>query len=130
MIISSPSFKFGTPIPKKFTCEGEDVNPKIVIQNIPKGAESFVLVFEDIDASAGGIFIHWLVYDIPPISIIHENSVPGIQGINSFMSNGYGGPCPKSGKHRYYFKLYALDKYLNFEEGRDIKDIENEMEGH
>lgn len=115
--ITSPAFKYGDFIPVKYTCEGEDISPPLKWENVPKGTRSFVLIVEDPDAPIG-TFIHWIIYDIPATSTgIVENFpkkpvVNGIkQGINDFGKVGYGGPCPPPGKpHRYFFKLFAIDK--------------------
>lgn len=131
MKISSPEFKNSASIPSKFTCEGEDINPQLVIENIPSGAKSLALIVDDPDAPAK-VWVHWVVYDIDPsMTTIRENSIPGRQGSNDSSSNGsYGGPCPPSGTHRYYFKLYALDKVLGLREGVTKRELEKAMEGH
>ena len=102
-------FKNNESIPKKFTCGGKDINPQLEWQDVPKGTKSFALSIKDPDAPIG-TFVHWLVYDIPKDKrIIEENSVPGKQVENHFKQENYGGPCPPSGEHRYYFRLHALD---------------------
>ena len=129
MKLTSPEFKNNAPIPKKFTCQGEDVNPALTIQDIPKGAKGLALVIDDPDAPMG-TWVHWVVYDIPIITEIEENGIPGTQGMNDFGRNDYGGPCPPSGEHRYFFKVYALDSELNLEEGIRKEALEKAMEGH
>jgi len=129
MNIMSPSFTHSQMIPKKYTCQGEDINPPLNISKIPDGTISMVLINDDPDAP-GGTWDHWIVYNIQPIRTIKENSVPGIQGENSWGKNEYGGPCPPSGTHRYFFKLYALDIQLKLSEGATKKQVEKEMEGH
>lgn len=129
MKLTSPEFKNNGSIPKKFTCQGEDVNPALSIKDIPKGAKSLALVIDDPDAPMG-TWVHWVVYDIPIVTEIEENSIPGKQGMNDFGRNDYGGPCPPSGEHRYFFKVYALDSELNLEEGIRKKDLEKAMAGH
>lgn len=102
-------FDHNGTIPKKFTCQGEDVNPQLTWEKVPEGTKSFALSIKDPDAPIG-TFVHWLVYDIPKDKrSIEENSVPGEQVTNHFNQEEYGGPCPPSGEHRYYFRLYALD---------------------
>jgi Raf kinase inhibitor-like YbhB/YbcL family protein len=102
-------FKHNESIPQKFTCQGKDVNPQLTWENVPEGTKSFALSVKDPDAPIG-TFIHWLVYDIPKDKrAIEENSIPGQQVENHFNQKDYGGPCPPSGEHRYYFRLYALD---------------------
>lgn len=129
MTIKSPDFERNGFIPKKFTCQGADVNPTLMIKEVPQGAKSLVLIVDDPDAPMG-TWVHWVVFDIPVIFTIDENSVPGKQGINDFRRKDYGGPCPPSGVHRYFFKLYALDTLLNLEEGITKRDLEKAMQGH
>jgi len=129
MKITSPNFKDNEFIPKKFTCEGEDVNPALIVEGIPKEAKSMVLIVDDPDAPMG-TWVHWVVYDIPVVNRIEESSIPGKQGINDFGRRDYGGPCPPSGTHRYFFKIYALDEMLNLKEGISKKELEGIMQGH
>jgi Raf kinase inhibitor-like YbhB/YbcL family protein len=129
MKLTSPEFENNGFIPRKFTCQGEDINPELIIEDIPQGAKSLALIVDDPDAPMG-TWVHWIVYNIPVIGLIKEDSIPGIQGRNDFGGGGYGGPCPPSGTHRYFFKLYALDTELNLEEGISKKVLEKAMEGH
>ncbi|MFX1519076.1 MAG: YbhB/YbcL family Raf kinase inhibitor-like protein [Promethearchaeota archaeon] len=132
LTITSPVFDQEGMIPKKYTCQGDDINPKLVIEGIPEGTKSLVLIMDDPDASVG-TWDHWVVWNIDPgISKIEEDSTPkgGIIGRNSWSRNDYGGPCPPSGTHRYYFKLYALDTQLTIEEKSDKKIVEKAMKGH
>ena len=129
MKITSPSFTHKEMMPKKFTCQGEDVNPALIIEDIPKMTKSLALIVDDPDAPAG-VWIHWVVYNIPITGRIEENSIPGKQGINSFQKTGYGGPCPPSGTHRYYFRMYALDIDLDLEEGISLDRLKEEMKDH
>lgn len=129
MKITSPEFGNNGFIPKKFTCQGEDVNPSLIIEGIPEGTRSFALIFDDPDAPMG-TWVHWILYNVPVVSRIEENSIPGEQGMNDFGRKDYGGPCPPSGTHRYVFRLYALDRELDLEEGVSRKSLENAMEGH
>ncbi len=129
MKITSPEFEHNGFIPKKFTCQGEDINPPLNFQDIPPATKSLVLIVDDPDA-VGGMWVHWVVFDIPPTAKIDEDSIPGKQGINDFRRRDYGGPCPPSGTHRYFFKLYALDKELNLKEGASKKELEKAMQGH
>ena len=130
--IESTTFKNSSSIPKKYTCDGKDVNPPLVIQNVPNGTKSLALIVDDPDAPVG-IWVHWVVYNIDPgTREIAENSVPqgSVQGINDFNKTTYGGPCPPSGTHRYFFKLYALDTKLDIK-GKVVKrDVEKAMKGH
>ena len=129
MKLTSPAFENNKFIPAKFTCEGEDINPALVIENIPEGAKSLALIMDDPDAPVG-TWVHWVVYDIGIVSRIDENSIPGKQGMNDFCKKDYGGPCPPFGTHRYFFKIYALDKELGLDEGVDKKGLERAMQGH
>jgi len=127
MKLTSPNFKNNELIPKKFTCEGDDINPTLVIEDIPAGTKSLALIVDDPDARG---WVHWVVYDIPVVTRIEENSIPGKQGMNDFGKKDYGGPCPPSGTHRYFFKIYALDKELGLGGRVDKAALENAMKGH
>lgn len=129
MKITSTEFEHNKSIPKKFTCQGEDVNPALIIEGTPSGAKTLALIMDDPDAPMG-TWVHWVVFDIPIISKIDEDTIPGKQGNNDFGRKNYGGPCPPSGTHRYFFKIYALDTKLNLNEGISKKDLEEAMEGH
>jgi Raf kinase inhibitor-like YbhB/YbcL family protein len=129
MKILSPEFENNKFIPQKFTCQGEDVNPALIIEDMPKEAKSLALIVDDPDAPMG-TWIHWVVFDIPIGNRIEEDSIPGKQGINNFGRKDYGGPCPPFGTHRYFFKIYALDKMLNLNEGITKKALESAMDGH
>jgi len=119
--IYSPAFKKMEMIPKKYTCDGENISIPIVIKDIPKNAESLALIMFDPDAPIG-TFFHWSLYNIPLINKIPSNipKIPvtkyGAQGINDFGYVGYGGPCPPANQtHRYFIYVYALDKKLNLQ---------------
>ena len=129
MELISPDFENNGYMPKKFTCQGEGVNPTLIIKVIPHEAKSLALIVDDPDAPMG-TWVHWVVYNIPVIDRIEENSVPGTQGKNDSNPKNYGCPCPPSGTHRYFFKIYALDKILNLEEGLNKQDLEKVMKGH
>jgi Raf kinase inhibitor-like YbhB/YbcL family protein len=128
MKITSPEFKHNGPIPAKFTCQGEDINPELIIEDVPQAARSLALIMDDPDAPMG-TWVHWVVYDIAVGSRIEQGSIPGKQGSNDFGRKDYGGPCPPSGRHRYFFKLYALDRQLNLPEGISKEDLEKAMQG-
>ena len=129
MKLSSLDFEHEGHIPEKFTCDGEDISPSLIIEDVPEGTKRLALIVEDPDAPAG-IWIHWVVFNIHITDVIEEDEIPGIQGINDFRKLDYGGPCPPSGTHRYFFKLYALDTKLDLEEGCRKKDLLKAMEGH
>jgi Raf kinase inhibitor-like YbhB/YbcL family protein len=125
--IGSSAFSNKEDIPQKYTCEGENINPPITIENIPSGTKSITLIIDDPDAPHG-TFDHWIIWNIRPTKMIVENTAPGIEGKNSFGTTNYNGPCPPEGKHRYFFKVYALDTLLNVNAGADKKAIEKAME--
>lgn len=129
LIVKSPAFANNGFIPTKYTCDGEDVNPSISIEGIPDGTQSLALIVDDPDAPMG-TWDHWIVWNIPPSEKIEENSVPGVEGLNDFRKHSYGGPCPPSGTHRYFFKIYALDTKLNLNANTRKKDLEKAMQGH
>ena len=109
MELTSNAFKEGESIPKKYTCQGENINPDLKWSDVQKETKSFALIIDDPDAPIG-LWTHWLVKDIPADAReIRENNIPGTQVANSADSEDYEGPCPPSGMHRYFFKLYALD---------------------
>lgn len=132
MKISSTAFEHNQRIPAKYTCDGEDVSPPLKISGVPENAKSLVLIVDDPDAPRG-TYLHWTVWNIgPKTSEILENSAPtgAIEGTTDFGRTGYGGPCPPSGTHRYFFKLYALDAELALSSGAKLEDLEKEMAGH
>ncbi len=129
MKVTSPDFTDQGQLPKKFTADGKEINPALNIENIPDGTQSLVLIMDDPDAP-GATFTHWVVYDIPVVSNIEEDSIPGKQGLNTARQKDYVSPRPPSGTHRYVFKVFALDKKLNLPEGASRQMVEKAMEGH
>lgn len=130
LLVKSPVFEANKHIPRKYSCDGDEINPPITIDGIPKEAKTLVLIVDDPDAPMG-TFDHWVVWNIPPSSSkIGENTVPGTEGLNSARQRGYMGPCPPSGTHRYFFKVYALDAELKLGAGTKKKDVEKAMQGH
>ncbi len=129
MRITSEAFEHNAFIPVKFTCQGKGANPPLSIEGVPKETKSLALIVDDPDAP-GGDFVHWVVYDAPVASRVEENSVFGKQGVNSLGKSGYVSPCPPSGVHRYFFKVYALDTLLNLKAGISKSDLELAMAGH
>lgn len=132
MKITSATFKEGEIIPVIYTCKGKDINPSIQIADIPKETKSLALILDDPDAPMG-TWVHWVMWNISPSTTqIAENSVPegAIQGKNSWGKNEYGGPCPPSGVHRYFFKIYALDTILSLSASSKKGDLEKAMKGH
>lgn len=129
LFITSPAFENEGIIPSKFTCEGENINPPLAVNNIPEGTKTLAVIVEDPDAPKG-VFDHWLAWNLPPDILIDENRIPGMSGTNGAGKTGYYGPCPPSGFHRYYFNVFALDDSLNLEEGADKKMLQAAMEQH
>jgi Raf kinase inhibitor-like YbhB/YbcL family protein len=131
MKIMSSAFQEGANIPSKFTCDGGDVSPPLQIGGVPSAARSLVLIVDDPDAP-GGLFTHWIVWNIPTqTTTIAEGSAPkGVQGTNDFGKTGYGGPCPPSGTHRYFFKIFALDRELDLPAGAKRAKLDAQMRGH
>jgi Raf kinase inhibitor-like YbhB/YbcL family protein len=133
MKISSPNFSNNEFIPVDFTCDGKDINPEIYIDEVPENTLSLVLIVDDPDAPMG-VWTHWTMWNIPPqTKIIKQGSLPegAVEGITSFGKPGWGGPCPPQGKpHRYFFKIFALDKKLDLSSSASRNDLEKAMEGH
>lgn len=132
MKITSPEFGANKKIPSKYTCEGEDVNPPLEFEDVPEDAKSLVLIVDDPDAPSK-TWVHWVVFNIPPdTESIDEDTVPdeAILGRTDFGNKSYGGPCPPSGAHRYFFKLYALDIELDLESGSVKQEVEYAMQNH
>jgi Raf kinase inhibitor-like YbhB/YbcL family protein len=135
--ISSPAFTNGGEIPSKFSCKGSDVSPALTWTEPPAGTQSFALIMNDPDAPMG-IWVHWVIFNIPASTRNLTEGTPAdpqlndesLQGRTSAGSTGYHGPCPPSGTHRYFFKLYALDTMLSLSAKADKKELLAAMEGH
>ena len=130
--ITSPAFGDNEAIPSKYTCDGEDVNPELKIENVPVGTKSLALVMDDPDAP-DGLWVHWLVWNINPnLRVLVEKAEPreSVVGKNTWGRNRYGGPCPPSGTHRYMFKLYALDATLDLPGSAGKEQLIEAMDGH
>ena len=130
--LKSPDFAAGGPIPKPFTCDGRGHSPGLRIDGVPQVAKSLVLIMDDPDAPKG-TFTHWLMWNLPPdLREIIAASVPreAIQGKNGAGKAGYFPPCPPSGEHRYYFRLYALDIPIHLASGAARDELEKAMKGH
>lgn len=137
MEIKSSAFKEGGLIPGKYTCDGIDVSPPLEWSSVPDGTETFALICDDPDAPVG-TWVHWVLFNIPgdirglpenmPASDVLENGA--MQGRNDFGRTSYGGPCPPRGTHRYYFKIYALDRELDTGPGVSKKELLKAMDGH
>lgn len=127
MRLTSPAFVADNSIPTKYTCDEDDTIPPLLIEDAPPETVSFVLMMDDPDSPSGD-WLHWLAYDIPgDTRQILEGQEVGIQGTNSWNRLGYGGPCPGQGEHRYYFRLYALDRMLDLPPGARRPDVERAM---
>ncbi|MFA4827395.1 MAG: YbhB/YbcL family Raf kinase inhibitor-like protein [Candidatus Shapirobacteria bacterium] len=132
MQFTSPVFQNNDYLPKKYTCDGQNVNPPLLIGNIPKNTKSLALIIDDPDAPSGN-WIHWLVWNIQlDTKEILENSVPNgaLEGTTSWGKPGYNGPCPPSGTHRYFFKLFALDTLLNLQSSSTVTQLLTVMQNH
>jgi hypothetical protein len=130
--VTSPAFGNNQTIPPKYGCDGANVNPPVKIENVPPGAKSLALIFDDQDAPRGS-YVHWLLWNMEPsVKEIKENSVPegAIQGMNDFKKNTYGGPCPPTRPHKYALIVYALDVPLNLDPKSGKADLKKAMEGH
>jgi len=137
MNLTSSAFAQGQPIPAKFSCKGADVSPALAWDEPPAGTKSLALIMDDPDAPMG-MWVHWVLFNIPtsahgwpentPTDAILPNGA--VQGITSARSHGYHGPCPPSGTHRYFFKLYALDTLLSLPSSASKADLLAAMEGH
>lgn len=129
MRITIPVLENQNIIPVRYTCKGININPPLHIYEIPENAKSLCVIMYDPDAP-GGDFVHWVAYNIEPVSYIEEGSNPGIHGRNDFGMSGYVGPCPPSGVHRYIFKLFALDNLPNITENRTRNEVHKAIQGH
>lgn len=134
MEINSPAFEQHQPVPRKYTCEGEDISPPLQFRDVPAKTKSLVLIMDDPDAP-GGTFDHWIMWNLPSNATALAEGVkvqkPVLQGKNGFRDNRYRGPCPPPGRpHRYFFKLYALDTMIELREGSSKAQLLEAMEGH
>jgi len=136
--LSSIAFQDGEGIPVKHTCEGQDVSPPLMWSELPQGTQSLALIVDDPDAP-GGVFNHWVLFNIPsdnrrlPEAVPTQAQLPSgaLQSRNGFGRVGYGGPCPPPGRpHRYCFTLYALDRVLDLKAGVSKKQVLDAMQGH
>jgi Raf kinase inhibitor-like YbhB/YbcL family protein len=135
--LTSAAFAPGEPIPPKYTCDGDDVSPPLEWTDPPAGTQSLALICDDPDAPAG-TWVHWVLFNLPAEARALPEAVPAVadlpdgsrHGNNSWRRVGYGGPCPPSGTHRYFFKLYALDTALDLAAGASKKELLGAMEGH
>lgn len=138
IVVTSPAFTQGSPIPSKYTCDGQDISPPLRWSGVPRDSRSLALVADDPDAPRG-TWVHWVMYSIPPSVAELPEGVPTVdttpqgarQGVNDSRKVGYSGPCPpRGGPHRYFFKLYALDMEIDLSPGATKQDLLRAMEGH
>lgn len=135
--LTSTAFEEGAAIPARYTCTGDDISPALAWTGAPDGTASFVLIMDDPDAPSR-TWVHWVVYNLPPNitdlpeAIAADDDLPGdaAHAQNSWRRSDYGGPCPPSGTHRYFFKLYALDTTLNLGVDATKSTVVAAMEGH
>ncbi len=127
----SSAFDNNSEIPKKYTCDGADINPPLTFKNVPPKAKTLVLTVSDPDAPEG-TWSHWVVYNIPPEKPeIKENSIPGTEGLSDFGKYAYAGPCPQDNRlHHYIFRAYALKAILVINEGPSIAEVEKAIRPH
>jgi hypothetical protein len=144
LILTSDAFENGGEIPRQYTCTGEDRSPSLAWENVPANARSLVLIVDDPDAPDAPdpaapkmTWVHWLLYNLPPSATALPEQVTTAQlptgtleGLNDWQRTGYGGPCPPIGRHRYFFKLYALDRMLDDLRRPTKKQLEAAMQGH
>ena len=141
MKLTSPNFENQKLMERKFTCDGENISPALKWSGVPEGTKSFVLIVDDPDAPDPAnpkmTWVHWVLYNIPatvgslPEGVKDEDLPEGtLQGLNDWKKTGYGGPCPPVGKHRYFHKLYALDRVLPDLTRPTKTKLEKAMEGH
>ena len=135
--VTSTAFTEGQPIPKQYTCDGINISPPLEWSGVPQTAKTIAIICDDPDAPVG-TWVHWVLYNLTSDKIGLIENTPatetlpggGMQGTNDFKKFGYGGPCPPSGTHRYFFKLYALDAELSLKSGATKADLEKAIEGH
>ena len=135
--LTSSAFAEGALIPRRHTCDGEDVSPPLALTGIPDGTQSIALICDDPDAP-GGTWVHWVLYNLPADLFELPAEIPGdetlsngaVHGKNDFGRLGYGGPCPPGGTHRYFFKVYALDTKVSLAGGATKDMLLKAMEGH
>ena len=135
--ITSSAFEEGGMIPAKYTCDGADVSPPLQWDAVPQGSKSIALICDDPDAPMG-TWVHWVLFNLPSDAKELAENIPPVetlpngarQGLSDFGRIGYGGPCPPSGTHRYFFKIYALDTEIGLEAGANKRQLLKAMKGH
>jgi Raf kinase inhibitor-like YbhB/YbcL family protein len=141
LTITSPAFAAGHEIPSDYTCEGADISPALAWSGVPAGTKSFALIVDDPDAPDPAApkmtWVHWVLYNLPADTkrlpeAVESGDLPAgtLEGKNDWKKTGYGGPCPPIGRHRYFFKLFALDTELPDLKTPTKAELEKAMEGH
>ncbi len=139
MTLGSTAFAHNGAIPKRYTCDGDDISPPLAWSGVPAGAKSLALIVDDPDAPDPAAprmtWVHWVLYDIPPTTTALPEAVKSLpagarSGLNDWKRTGYGGPCPPIGRHRYFHKLYALDTVLKGLDRPGKAALEKAMQGH
>lgn len=134
--LTSSAFRQGELIPEEYTCDGRNISPPLQWSHVPEGAKSLAMIVDDPDAPRG-LFTHWIIYNIPPDELEFTENVEkdktlpngARQGVNDAGKIGYTGPCPPSGTHRYFFRIYALDSTLDLEPGVNRKQFDDALRG-
>ncbi len=137
LVVTSPAFTQAAPIPLEYTCDGQDISPPLSWHGVPPNTRSFAVIVDDPDAPMG-TWVHWLLFDIPATVSSLSAAIPQTAtlvdgsryGMNSWGQQRYGGPCPPSGTHRYFFKVYALDTQLALPVGVTNAQLLQKMQGH
>ena len=129
LTITSSEFMNNSEIPRKYTCDGENISPPLGIGDLPNETISMVIIVDDPDAKIK-TWTHWIMWNIKPTIRIKEDSHQGVEGLNDFKKNGYDGPCPPFESHRYFFKIYALDVILDLPAIATKEDLLEAMQGH
>ena len=136
LTLTSSAFSAGGKIPRRFTCDGDDISPPLEWQDPPEGTKAFALIVNDPDAPRG-TWVHWVLFDLPgsarsiaePVSAEAKLETGGTHGKNTWGRSDYGGPCPPAGTHRYFFRLYALNAPLSLPAGATVEQVRRAMEG-
>lgn len=128
LTVSSVAFRANAFIPSKYTCDGSNISPSLSIASIPEEAKCLALIMDDPDAPSG-LWVHWVAWNIPVTHELEEGTIHAEEGLNDFRQHHYGGPCPPSGTHRYFFKIYALNQLLKLPHTARKEDLEKAMSG-
>lgn len=139
LTLTSSAFKHGAPIPRLYTCEGRDISPPLSWSGAPSNTKSLVLIVDDPDApdpeAPQMVWVHWVIYNLPStisglVEAVQDLPTGAVVGLNDWQHPAYGGPCPPTGRHRYFHKLYALDMVLAGLDSPTKAEVETSMQGH